>query len=170
MKFRQRGRAIHDAFPRPKQPTLSPQVHAAVGCSVTLKCSTSRRRCSRTMNTNSTLMVTVGGKRAGAGTSETGALAPEWVVIDSVWRVGNHRLRSDRAQHPSNTSGWTVAVQQSGTPVRSRAPHDWKGPPPCTTFALTGRSLESESNMVVHGCFLTECEGSSEDHPNHPDG
>src|SRR5271169_445236 len=36
------------------------EVQAAVGSSVTLKCNTWRRRCSNTMNTNSTFMVTVG--------------------------------------------------------------------------------------------------------------
>ena len=43
-----------------KASTICWVVHAAVGWSVTLKCSTSRRRCSNTMNTNSIFKVIVG--------------------------------------------------------------------------------------------------------------
>src|SRR5215469_9551097 len=43
-----------------KASTICSAVQAAVGCSVTLKCSTWRRRCSSTMNTNNTFKVSVG--------------------------------------------------------------------------------------------------------------
>jgi len=43
-----------------KASTICREVQAKVGCSVTWKCSTSRRRCSNTRNTNSTFMVAVG--------------------------------------------------------------------------------------------------------------
>src|SRR5262249_57615699 len=39
-----------------KVSTICWEVQSAVGCSVTLKCSTCRRRCSSTRNTNSTLI------------------------------------------------------------------------------------------------------------------
>ena len=44
-------------------------VQAAVGCSVTLKCNTLRRRCSNTMNTKSTFIVIVGTEKKSIDTS-----------------------------------------------------------------------------------------------------
>src|SRR3954454_23990524 len=68
-------------------------VQAPVGCSVTLKCSTLRRSCSKTINTNSILMVIVGTVKKSIDT-----IWPTWLrrkVLQVWWggRVSPRRMR-----------------------------------------------------------------------------
>src|SRR5215471_6764986 len=60
-----------------KASTICWDVQAAEGCSVTWKCSTSRRRCSNTRNTNSTFIVIVGTVKKSIGDHLTKVVVQE---------------------------------------------------------------------------------------------
>jgi hypothetical protein len=91
-------------------------VHAAVGCSVTLTCTTRRRSCARITRTKSTLYVTVGTiKQSMATTSLT------W-LFKHVFHVGQGGLRG-RTRYVSTVDFATSIPSFRSSPTIRGEPH-----------------------------------------------
>ena len=108
-------------------------VQAAEGCSVTLKCSTSRRRCSSTTNTNSTFIVIVGTVKSPSRPFDQGGCAgmssrSGWAVAATLAEAGRRSVPRSRCQASSTRrepsvraiADWPQPSHQSD--VESRLP------------------------------------------------
>ena len=92
-------------------------VHSAVGCSVTLKCSTRRRSCASTTNTNNTLNCSVGTVKKSMETNW-----PTWLVrkVFHVWDgslrcfgIKRETVRSEISTPSLRSSPWIRGAPQS---------------------------------------------------------
>src|SRR5438034_641459 len=93
-------------------------VQAAVGCSVTLKCSTSRRRCSSTMNTNSTRIVIVGTVKKSIDTKLADVVVKERFPGLSRWPPEGPEDSGDRALGDPDAEHLQFSVEPGRTPQR----------------------------------------------------
>ena len=107
------------------------EVQAAVGCSVTAKCSTWRRRWSSTKNTNSTFMVIVGTVKKSSRLSDPDGCAG--TSSSSDWEVGERR--AEPATRCARRSGYRASVIQHGCVAPAKV--DW--PPPSARSSVGGR-------------------------------
>ncbi len=93
-------------------------VHSALGCSVTLKCSTRRRSCASTTSTNNTLNCSVGTVKKSMETNW-----PTWLVrkVFHVWDgslfcfgIKRETVRSEISTPSFRSSPWIRGAPQSG--------------------------------------------------------